>query len=312
MRGQLEMANLSELSELTPVKALLCGHSGTGKTGALASLAMAGFKLRVMDVDNGISVLASVLKEKKPSALSLVEAITVNPVFSARLKNGATQLVNTNAGEIYSKYLSIFENGWKDKNGKGEETNLGKPSEWGPDTILVFDSLDVFCAKIGRALQQLNSYGKMTPALYGDAQTLAIAFFDLLMGASLKCHVLCMTHIDVFDPNKKNIMGGEEENVASMSANELLAKKESVALPVEFIPAVIGQAAGKKILSYANNNWIFSAKNVNGKWERNIYPNGDEKMLGKCTATSLPQALPISTGLLTIFNALGWKGPEQK
>ena len=49
------------------VKMLFIGPSGAGKTGALASLASAGYNLRILDMDNGLDVLANVLNDpKKP------------------------------------------------------------------------------------------------------------------------------------------------------------------------------------------------------------------------------------------------------
>lgn len=46
----------------TRVKALLLGHSGVGKTVALASLANAGRPLRILDLDNKLEVLSPFLK----------------------------------------------------------------------------------------------------------------------------------------------------------------------------------------------------------------------------------------------------------
>jgi Tfp pilus assembly pilus retraction ATPase PilT len=39
------------------VKILVAADSGSGKTGSLASLVDAGFNLRILDFDNGLSVL---------------------------------------------------------------------------------------------------------------------------------------------------------------------------------------------------------------------------------------------------------------
>jgi hypothetical protein len=55
-------------SEFT--KLLLEGDSGSGKTGSLASLVAAGFKLRVLDMDNGLDSLANAVKRTCPDKLS--------------------------------------------------------------------------------------------------------------------------------------------------------------------------------------------------------------------------------------------------
>src|SRR5262245_43018918 len=58
-------------SEFT--KLLLIGDSKSGKTGSLAPLALKGYKLRILDFDNGLDALGQVIKAKDPKALANVE-----------------------------------------------------------------------------------------------------------------------------------------------------------------------------------------------------------------------------------------------
>ena len=51
------MPSLSAHQSNDYVKLLLCGDSGSGKSGALASLVGAGYKLRILDMDNGLDSL---------------------------------------------------------------------------------------------------------------------------------------------------------------------------------------------------------------------------------------------------------------
>lgn len=55
------MALLSELKEKEPVKMLVIGDSGGGKTGSLASLVKAGYRLHILDFDNGTQILGKLL-----------------------------------------------------------------------------------------------------------------------------------------------------------------------------------------------------------------------------------------------------------
>ena len=66
---------LNELKEKMPVKMLLIGDTGSGKTGALASLAKAGYKLHILDFDNGVPVIASYLNEAELKTVE-VEVLT--------------------------------------------------------------------------------------------------------------------------------------------------------------------------------------------------------------------------------------------
>ena len=46
------------------VKIMIAADSGSGKTGSLAALVEAGFNVRVLDFDNGLSVLKGYTKDK--------------------------------------------------------------------------------------------------------------------------------------------------------------------------------------------------------------------------------------------------------
>ena len=46
---------------IAPVKIMLIGENGSGKTGSLASLVCAGYKLRIIDTDKGVKILKSLL-----------------------------------------------------------------------------------------------------------------------------------------------------------------------------------------------------------------------------------------------------------
>jgi len=51
------MPKLGDHQSKSTTKMLFVGDSGAGKTGALASLAAAGYHLHIMDLDNGLDVL---------------------------------------------------------------------------------------------------------------------------------------------------------------------------------------------------------------------------------------------------------------
>jgi len=69
------MANISQHKSTSVTKLLLVGDSGSGKTSALASLANAGKKLRILDYDDGLDILSEYLT---PEAVSRVSYITLS------------------------------------------------------------------------------------------------------------------------------------------------------------------------------------------------------------------------------------------
>src|SRR6185503_5608465 len=55
------MSSILQHQSATTTKLMIVGPSGEGKTGALASLVCAGYKLRILDFDNGIDNLFNLL-----------------------------------------------------------------------------------------------------------------------------------------------------------------------------------------------------------------------------------------------------------
>src|SRR6187397_320711 len=77
------MPSLKQHQENKFVKTLYIGDSGTGKTGSLTSLVKAGYKLRVLDLDNGIDTLAQYCQEECPELLANVEFESVRDKYKA-------------------------------------------------------------------------------------------------------------------------------------------------------------------------------------------------------------------------------------
>ena len=50
------MASIKNHTSVDVTKLLLVGDSGSGKTASLATLANAGYKLRILDYDNGLDL----------------------------------------------------------------------------------------------------------------------------------------------------------------------------------------------------------------------------------------------------------------
>ena len=83
------MPNLSKHQSSEFTKLLLMGDSKSGKTGALASLVLAGYKLRILDFDNGLEIYwlpSSAAKSHRSSRTSNFApyAISMSRVLLAR------------------------------------------------------------------------------------------------------------------------------------------------------------------------------------------------------------------------------------
>src|SRR6266702_6195951 len=116
-------------------KLLLLGDAKSGKTTALESLVAAGYKLRILDMDNLLDGLKDKVMRDCPERAGNVEFRTL------RDKYATTPLGMSIDGvpKAFTYAMKMLDR-WK-----YDDVDLGKPAEWGPDTILVVDSLSRPC-----------------------------------------------------------------------------------------------------------------------------------------------------------------------
>ena len=267
------MASLSESSVATSVKMLLIGDSGSGKSGALASLARAGYKLRILDFDRGTEILFNLLKPggemADPGALSRID---VEICTDSRAKLG-TQVYMDGTG--FAKSMRLLDK-WS-----GE---LGSPSSWGPDTVLVLDSLSFLGESIMRYVLKLNARPMGPPQLqdWGQAMGLQEDVLAMLYSDDIKCNVIVTSHVKFVN---------QEGDPMSYGYPNALGRK---------LPPVIGR--------YFNSTLISDVKREQGKAKHVIRTESSSLTKAKTSNPGrvLPE-YPVQTGLAQYFEALRGK-----
>jgi len=219
---------LSEHSSNEYTKMLIEGDSGSGKTGALTSLVAAGYKLRILDYDNGLEVLKQFVRRDCPDKIDNIEFRTL------RDKRKASP-----DGPIIDGVPRAFVDGikmldrWKYKADNGDEIDLGVPATWGPDTILVLDSLTFFSEAaydFREPLTPRSRDGKYDKrAVYGDAQSAIENVLALLQSDSFRTNVIVNTHIRYVD-NEDGSRKGYPTAIGVALAPKIPAYFNSVAL----------------------------------------------------------------------------------
>ncbi len=199
------MPSLSEHQSQSALKLLLIGNSGSGKSGALAPLAAVGYKLRILDVDNGLDVLYNIIKQHKPEALSNVVFETI----TNKVKGANGKVLPVGSPDAFPRALNLLTH-WKvgkdevrDPKGtvisprSADFYDLGPISNWGSDTILVIDSL-TFLSQMalsyvlflqGRIGQQAQIQD------WGEAMRYIEDMLGLLYSDAIKCNVIINSHI---------------------------------------------------------------------------------------------------------------------
>lgn len=199
------MTSLSNHQSSAYTKLLLIGDSGSGKTGSLASLVKAGFKLRIIDLDNGLDVLRLYIMRDCPDKIDNVEFRTIRD----KIKSSPVGPVIDGPAKAFVEATKMIDN-WKYTTDDGIAVDLGPPATWGKDCILVIDSLTLLSeAAMNWAMMMVprSKDGKFDGrAVYFEAQKAIRSTLSYLTSESLRVNVIVTAHIrytDMPDGTKK-------------------------------------------------------------------------------------------------------------
>lgn len=214
------MPSLDQFAGARNPKMLYIGHSGSGKTGSLAALAKAGYKLRILDFDNGLSPLVQYTPADVRKNIEY-ETFTDTIEFRAgspRLPKGA---------DAFRRAMEKLDD-WDD---------YGAVTEWQDDVVLVIDSLTFMSRSALRQVQHIAAnFGKNpTQPNWGDAQRMVDNCLSLLYSDQIKCSVVVTAHLKFF---------GSEEDGSLMGLPESLGKSLSPTIPRFFDIMVQAKTVG--------------------------------------------------------------------
>ena len=252
-------------------KLLFVGDSGAGKTGALASLAAAGFKIRILDLDNGVDVLCDLLSSDKypKDAIDNVESVTI----TEPMKNVGGKLVPFKAS-VWQRVASMLSD-WKDG-----DINHGSVTTWDTNTVLVIDSLTMLSDAALSYILAMNSRLGQHPhqSDWGLAQNLVENLLRMLYDESVKCNVIVNCHIKPM---------GDENG------------------PERYYPNTLGKALPPKVGRYFNTMLLAQTSGRGQSIKRQIFTTSQGTIECKNTApTKVAQSYPLETGLADYFAAV--------
>lgn len=254
-------------------KLLLLGDAKSGKTGSLVSLVAAGYKLRILDFDNLLDILKYKILEICPDKIGNVEFRTLRDKYKA----GAQGSVIDGRPKAWTEAIGMLDN-WKYTDDDGTQIDLGKPALWGPDTILVIDSLSRLCDAAYDFHETIIPKGKSGDydgrAVYGNAQDDVEKVLAMLTSKGFATNLIVIAHgtyVDLPDGSKK------------------------------IFPQGVGQKLSPKIPQYFPN--YIRYRNKAGK--RTIQLTSDAMIdLANTRPNVLDKELSIETGLAEFFAAL--------
>jgi hypothetical protein len=181
------MPSMADHESNAIVKALLLGNSGAGKTGALVSLIDAGLKVRVLDFDNGVSVLGRA--KNKDFLRDNVHYVTLRD----KMKLQASK-IGIQKADAFQRAMDALDGGSKGAALWGKD--FGPVTDWGSDCVLVVDTLALAGKASLQMVMQLNGKGFSQPELqhYGTAMDNIEKLLDIITSDAVGCHVIVNTH----------------------------------------------------------------------------------------------------------------------
>lgn len=268
------MPSLADHQSNDLVKLLVVGDTKSGKTGSLVSLVKAGYKLRILDMDNLLDILKFQIREQCPGLINNVEFRTLRD----KRKMTPQGPVIDGQPRAFVDAIKMLDN-WA-----YDDTDLGKPAEWGPECILVIDSWSRMCDAAFDWRETLTPRGRSGEydkrATYGDAQDVVENVLATLTSPNFETNVIVISHsqyMDLPDGIKK------------------------------IFPQGVGQKLSPKIPQYFPGYVRYT--NRGGK--RTIQTESDSTIdLATPRPGVIAKTYPIETGLAEIFEAL--RGPLVK
>lgn len=181
------MRTLNDHPSTKAIKLLNVGDSKSGKSGALASLARAGYNLWILDYDNGLDILANVLRDE-PEALARIHYETIRDTIATI--NGVPQI---------KPPITAFKRA-------GQVLKEWGAENFTPRDIIVLDTLTTFSQAGFNEATFLGGRLNQKPQLqdYGWMADRVMLFLQMLTDDDMKCNVIVNTHVRYFAADEES------------------------------------------------------------------------------------------------------------
>jgi len=282
-----------------PVRGLIVGFPGGGKTGCVSALLNVGYKVRLLNFE-GLNY-RSLIKFSKPEALPNLDILS----FNDQMHMGQKFMEPLGTPTAFTQMLNAMKE-WKGKDAKGKEYSLGKPREWGPDTVVVLDGM----TGLGEACfrRMMNAQGRVPGTVqqrdWGFAVQDQVEALRLMGLPQNQYHFLVLAHLQMVTPDDIKKDDDEFTKDLKREIGSLISSK--------MFPKAITRPLSMQIAK--EFPMVVQAKQtiVNGKAARWLYTAAGEEVDLKVPFEGAETRYPIETGLAQIFEGYGLTAPGLK
>jgi len=303
------------LAEADGAKIAYIGKSGAGKTGSLASLVAAGYKLRILNTDKNTNILTSLLWDPRypyrayceSKGIDLSTAVhTINIDIPMRLatvsrKVGQTttteRLLAPKNGNSWYECIDALQDWHDGTKNQPDYFSFGHVESWDKDVVLVIDAFSKMAKMAYYNVQSLNGRlgardeGREYQRDIGGAQRMLERFLEWLASESIKCNVILISHVTWVD----------ESRGFGQSPQQMEMKGEGS--DPDGLPMAIGRALSPMIGSYFGDVFVARQSGSGVSTSREISTVSTDGVLCKNSAF-MNAKYSIRSGLAEIFAAL--------
>lgn len=245
-------------------KVLLIGPSGSGKTYSIRTLVEAGLEVFVLFVEPGQEILADIPPEKlhwhylQPKTQTWAEMLAGATLIQKMSVEALTKVVDPSKGKEagFINLLTSLADFPDDRTGK----KYGAVDSWGPDRVLVIDSL----SGLNTMAMSTVVGNKLTPSPgeWGGAMKLIEGLVNQLVTACT-CPVVIIGHVE---RETDEITGGVKLMVST------LGRKLAPILPKYFSETIFA----KRTVEAGKEQYFWSNAETNVDTKRRLLPFGDK------------------------------------
>ena len=274
---------------------LLIGDSGAGKTGSIMSLAAAGYKIRMLDLDDGADLLrdyaispgSPYVRQNPKVAENIIVKTIREPMRSIAGKPVPAK------GIVWEETIKMIAN-WREPE---ENIDLGPVTSWDEDCVLVIDSLTklaeaalIYHMKLNGCLGGTRTQNEARRDI-GAAQNYVRDLLNMIADNSVKCNVIVMSHITM---------------VSEVGAAPKVTDGELQGPLTSGYPSAIGRALSPQIPRWFNSMLVLRTVG-SGQSAKHLIYTSSQNVAGQIinAKTSAPTkalaSYPLETGLADYF-----------